>query len=298
MAVRARAVFTRLGAVTVAAALALSISIPAASAAAPSLRWDSDGMAEVEAPPFLFSLELTDYTSPTEIDREGDVRVDISAEVTIDVCSATVKATPLRDGLPVGEPAYIDAEESWDYVAVWVPVVDATASYALQIEASYETSTSYFCSPSSITSTPYATTIDLFQITAPLPGPPSTTPVTITSSGPNTLVANPYRKSRPIQITFTVKDPERRTDLLESICMKDLSDCWIEDEKVKDKSWSKRNSTGWVRQWGFWWERAGILDCYSYAATRPNVSVIYAVSNSDGKILGKAKHPVRLTCSR
>lgn len=281
-----------------AAALAFGISISGASAAAPGVRWDSDGMSEVEAPPFLFSLELTDYTSPAQIDREVDVRVDFSAEVTIDVCSATVKAMPLRDGLPVGEPAYIDAEESWDYVAVWVPVIDATASYALQIEASYETSTSYLCSPDSTTSTPYAATIDLFQITAPLPGPPSTTPVTITSSGPNTLVANPYRKSRPIQITFTVKDPERRTDLLESICMKDLSDCWIEDEKVKNKSWSKRNSAGWVRQWGFWWERAGILDCYSYAAARPNVSVIYAVSNSDGKILGKKKHPVRLTCSR
>ena len=273
------------------------ILVAPAYGAAPSIAWDSDGVAEISAPPFTFGLELADYSSPKEIDRESDVRVDLSAELDVDACSATVRATPLKDGVPVGEPAYLDATESYEYVSVWFPV-DSPGSYALQIDASYETSPSFLCSPGTLTSTPYATTIELFRIDRPFAPPPSTRKVTITSSGPHTLVANTWRRSSPIRITFTIKDPERRTDLLQSICMEDVYDCWLEDVALKPKPWAKRTATGWIRTWDFWWERTSPSDCVSYYWNQPDVSVILVVSNRDGKVLGRKKHVVKLTCRR
>lgn len=273
------------------------ILVAPAHAAAPAIAWDSDGMAEIAAPPFTFTLELADYSSPKEIDREGDVRVDLSAALDIDACSATVRATPLKDGVPVGEPAYLDATDSYDYVSVWFPV-DSPGTYALQIDASYETSPSFLCSAGTVTSTPYATTFDLFRIDRELPGPPSSRKVTITSSGSHTLVANTWSRSPSIRITFTIKDPEKRTDLLHSICMQDTYDCWFEDVALKPKPWTKKTSTGWTRTWDFWWERSSPAQCLGYYWNQPDVSVILVVSNRDGKVLGRKKHVVKLTCRR
>lgn len=268
-----------------------------ARAAAPGIVWDSDGMAEVAAPPFTFSLELADYSSPKEIDRESEVRVDLSAELDIEVCSATVRATPLKDGIPVGEPAYLDATDSFDYVSVWFPV-DSPGSYALQIDASYETSPSFLCSAGTLTSTPYATTFELFRIEKAFPPPPSTRKVAITSAGSHTLVANTWSRSAPIRITFTIRDPEKRTDLLHSICMQDTYDCWFDDAALKPKPWTKKTATGWTRTWDFWWERSSPAECVDYYWNQPDVSVILVVSNRDGKVLGRKKHVVKLTCRR
>lgn len=268
-----------------------------AHAARPAIVWDSDGMAEIEAPPFTFSLELADYASPKEIDRIGPVRVDVSAEIAIDACSATLRFTPLVDGIAAGEPAYLDAVDAYAGVAVWFPV-ESPGTYSLQVEGSYETSTSFLCRSGSTTSTPYATVIELFRIDSPLPEPPSTRPVTIASSGPHTLVANTWSRSGSIRITFTVKDPERRTDLVHSICLQDTYDCWFEDAALKPKSYIRRTSTGWVRTWDFWWERSSPSDCLDYYWNQPDVSVILVVSNRDGKVLGRKKHSVKLTCRR
>ena len=288
----------RLSVIGLAGVLFLGLFIPPAQATKQGIRWDSEGIAEISAPPFLFGFELADYSSPSEIDREGTVRVDLSAELDIDVCSATVKATPLRDGIPVGEPAYLDATESFEYVAVWFPVIATPANYSLQIDASYETAPSALCFSGTRVSTPFTTTIDLFGIDKPLPGPPSTRAVTVTSSGPNTLVASTSGKSRSIRITFTVKDPERRTDLFQSMCMGDAYDCWYEDATLKKSSSIRRTSTGWVKTWDFWWERASPSSCFSYYWNQPDVSVIFLISNSDGKVLGRKKHTVKLTCNR
>lgn len=266
-----------------------------AAAATPTVRWDSDGMAEVSAPPFTFGFELVDYTDPAEIDQRAIVRVELSAEVDGLPCAATVKATPLQDGIPVGEPSFIDATD-YDYVSLPFPVSTA-GTYSVQIEASVETG-SPSCLPGSTVVTPYATTIDLFTIPADLPGPASARRVTITSSGSHTLVANTWGRSAPIRITFSIRDPEKRTDLLHSICMQDTSDCWFDDAALKPKPWAKKTATGWIRTWDFWWERSSPAECLDYYWNQPDVSVILVVSNRDGKVIGRKKHVVKLTCRR
>ncbi len=278
--------------------LVFGLYLPSAQATLQSIRWDSEGFAEISAPPFTFSFELPDYSNPSEIDREGTVRVDLSAEIDVEVCAATIKATPLRDGIPVGDSAFLDATETFEFVAVWFPVISTPAKYEILIDASYETTSSTLCFSGMRVSTPFTTTIGLFEINKPLPGPPSTRPVTVTSSGPHTLVANTRGKSRPIPIIFTVKDPEKRSDLFQSICMGDVYDCWFEDSILKASSSTQRTATGWTRTWGFWWERASPSSCVNYYWNQPDVSVILLISNSDGKILGRKKHVVKLTCSR
>lgn len=292
--VRARRTLGLLGSTVAAAALVGGLLTQPASAAVQGVKWDSDGTAEIIAPPFTFGLELTDYSSPAEITREQVVRVDLSVETNVDACSATIKATPTRDGLPIGEPAFLDALDSYDYVTLRFPV-DAAGSYALQIEGSIETG-EYLCQPSSITSTPYSTSIELFTMASALPGPASTRRVTITSSGPHTLIANTWGKSQPIRITFSIKDPERRNDLVHSICMQDTSDCWFEDARIVKRSYIRKTPTGWVRTWDFWWERSSPSDCLAYYWDQPDVSVILVVSNRDGKELGRKRHTVKLTC--
>jgi hypothetical protein len=287
---RARSLVATVGAIAVIGAV---LAAPA-DATAPGIRWDSDGTAEIVAPPFTFGLELTDYSSPAEITQRQVVRVDLSAETDVDACTATIRATPTLDGVPIGEPAYLDAVDSYDYVTLRFPV-DAPGSYALQIEGSVETG-SYLCLSGPTTSTPYSTSIELFRLDSALPGPASTRRVTITSSGPHTLVANTWSKSQPIRITYTIKDPERRNDLLHSICMQDTSDCWFEDARIVKRSYIRKTATGWVRTWDFWWERSSPSDCLAYYWDQPDVSVILIVSNRDGKELGRKRHTVKLTC--
>lgn len=287
--------YARVAIALVSAAMLGGTVVAPAQAAVPDLRWDSDGMAEVSAPPFTFGFELTDYSDPSEIDERTTVRVELSAEVDGLPCAATVKATPLQDGVPVGEPAYLDATD-YDYVSLAFPVVTA-GTYSVQIDASVENG-SPVCLPGSTVVTPYATTIDLFTIPEDLPGPASTRRVTITSSGSHTLVANTWSRSPSIRITFTIKDPEKRTDLLHSICMQDTYDCWFEDAALKPKPWTKKTATGWTRTWDFWWERSSPADCVDYYWNQPDVSVILVVSNRDGKVIGRKKHVVKLTCRR
>lgn len=251
-------------------------------------------MAEIVAPPFTFSLELSDYSSPREIVQRGIVRVDLGATVAEEACSATIMATPTLDGVAIGTPVSLDAVDAFDAVTLRVPV-DMAGSYGLQIDGSVQ-SGSASCLGSQTTSTPYATSFELFRIDADLPGPASTHRVAITSSGPHTLVANTWGKSGSIRITFDIRDPEKRTDLVHSICMEDVYDCWFEDAAIRPKSYIRRTSSGWIRTWDFWWERTSPSDCVSYYWNQPDVSVILVVSNRDGKTLGRKKHTVKLTC--
>lgn len=270
-------------------------NVPPVHASQDGVRWDSDGMATVSAPPFTFNLELSDFTSPADITKRQIVDVAVSAEVDVDACQAPVKFTPTLDGQPIGPSEYLDAVDSYgDYVSVRVPVA-AAGTYGVQIEASVETGSPY-CSLGATTTNPYSASIDLFTLPAPLPGPASTRAVSITSSGVHTLAANTWSRSRPIRITFTIKDPERRGDLLHSICMQDTSDCWFEDAQLKPQSYIHRTASGWVRTWDFWWERASPSECVSYYWDQPDVSVILIVSNRDGRVLGRKKHSVKLTC--
>lgn len=264
-----------------------------AHAAQPRVIWDDVGAAEVSAPPFAFSLELSDFTSPREITYRQDVDLEFSAEVPFAACSATVRATPTLNGTVIGEPAYVDAAGFGDTVVLRFPVASA-GTYALAIEASVETSEGP-CS-FGVVSTPFATTIELFKMEQGLPGPASREKVAIASSGPHTLVARTGSRSATIPIRFTITDQQKRRDLLHSICLQDTSDCWIEDEPLSGSSWARRTPTGWTRDWGFWWERTSPSDCLSYYWSQPDVSVIIVISNRDGKRVGIKRHAVKLTC--
>jgi hypothetical protein len=283
-------------ALTVAGAAAVlgSVLTAPAQASSPGIRWDTDGMAEITAPPFTFSLELTDFSSPQEITRRQVIRVDLSATTDVDACAATIRATPTLHGVAIGEPAYVDAVDSYDAVTLRFPV-EGAGSYSLQIDGSIETGSAY-CLSGPTASTPYATTIELFRIDKALPGPASTRPVSIASSGAHTLVANTWSRTGSIRVTFAIRDPEHRGDLLHSICMEDTYDCWFEDAPLESRAAIHRTSAGWLRTWDFWWERASPSDCVSYYWDQPDVSVILVVTNRDGKTVGRKKHTVKLTC--
>lgn len=278
------------GAVGVAASL---MAAGSAQAAVPSLSWGGEGYAEVTVGPLTFDFELLDFSGPDEITRRQSVDIEVGVSGDTTVCSSSLAAIPLLDAVPLVAGVALPSTDDFDYATVSIPVA-ARGTYQLRIEGTVSQGSScYFGTPAVV---PFSTTIDLFSIDKDLPGPASTAKVTISSSGPNTLVASTYRKSSPIPIRFTVRDPQKRKDLLYSMCMGDTYDCWFEDAAVKPSSTITRTSTGWVKDWGFWWERASPSSCLSYYWQQPDVSVIMVVSNRDGRVIGRKKHSVRLTC--
>jgi len=280
-------------------AVALSIaSAPLAQAAAPSLRWD-DGEAEVEAPPFEFEFTLENFNKPSEIRRGQTVRLSIGVSYGFEVCGATLLGTPTLDGNPLGSAVVLiasDSDDDYDDTTVRFPV-QTKGTYALSISGAFsQANPTCFRSPGA--SQPYEATIELFTLSKDPPDPASTKKVSITSSGPRTLVANTRGRSPAIRVTFDIKDPEKRKELLHSICMRDTSDCWFEDSPLKPRSYMRKTANGWVRTWDFYWERTSPSSCFSYAWNQPDVSVIMVVSNADGKVVGRKKHTVKLTCRR
>jgi hypothetical protein len=261
----------------------------------PSVRWDV-GFAEVDAPPFLISLDLTDYSKPSQIRRGKVVRVDVEVETESDVCEWNLMVTPTLNDVPIGSPIVLVGQGSYDGDEGTVRfTVESKGTYALRLEGAIRTPTPA-CREGLSVVNPYLTTIELFTFDQPPPMPASTAKVTITSSGPNTLVASTRSRSGQIGLTFTIKDPQQRKDLLYSICMRDTSDCWIEDAALIPGASTKRTPTAWTRTWGFWWERSSPSSCVSYYWNQPDVSVLMVVSNADGKVIGRKKHSVKLTC--
>lgn len=275
------------------AASLLGVAAVPAHAAVPAISWGGDGYAEVTVGPLTFDFEMVEFSAPDEITRRQNVDIEVGVSGDATVCSSSLSAIPLLDAAPLVAGVPLPSADDYDYADVSFPVA-ARGSYQLRIEGTVSQGSScYFGTPAVV---PFSTTIDLFFIDKDLPGPASTTKVTIASSGPNTLVANTYRKSSSIPIRFTVRDPEKRKDLLYSMCMGDTYDCWFEDSPLKPSSSVKRTSTGWVKDWGFWWERASPSSCLSYYWQQPDVSVIMVVSNRDGRVIGRKKHSVKLTC--
>jgi len=273
---------------------------PLAQAAAPALKWD-EGEAEVDAPPFEFGFTLGSFDKPAEIRRGQTVRLGVGVYFEDNVCAATLLATPTLDGNPLSTAVVlIDGESDDDLydddVTVRFPV-RSKGTYALSIQGVF-TRGNPTCFRSPGPSQPYEATIELFTLTKDPPEPASTKKVAITSSGPRTLVANTRGRSPAIRVTFDIKDPEKRKELLHSICMRDTSDCWFEDAPLKPKSYMRKTANGWVRTWDFYWERTSPSTCFSYAWNQPDVSVIMVVSNADGKVIGRKKHTVKLTCRR
>lgn len=275
------------------AASAFSLA-PSTQAAQPSIKWDGGGMADISAPPFTWELELTDYTNPKEITKREKVEVEVELDTDIEPCSANLNLIPMRDGAPIGPPVPIDGAELYAYESVYLPV-NVAGTYQLAIQGSI-VEADLFCSSSNTTTTPYNVTIDLFTIAEDLPGPASRKKVKVTSSGPSTLVASTRSKSPTIRITFDIKDPEDRDDLLYRICMNDSYDCWFDDANIRKKSNIKKTADGWQITWRYWWERSSPSDCLSYYWQQPKVSVLLLVSNRDGRQIGRKKHGVRLTC--
>lgn len=280
-------------------ALAL-FSAPIAQAAAPAVKWD-DGEAAVEAPPFEFDFTMWNVDKPSEIRRGQTARLGVEVSFGLDVCEATLLGTPTLDGNPLGTAVVLvdgDSDYGLDYddVTVRFPV-RTKGTYALSISGAFsQANPTCFRSPGP--SQPYEATIELFTLAKDPPDPASTKKVSITSSGPRTLVANTRGRSPAIRIIFEIKDPEKRKELLHSICMRDTSDCWFEDSPLKPRSYMRKTANGWVRTWDFYWERTSPSTCFSYAWNQPDVSVIMVVSNADGKVVGRKKHTVKLTCRR
>lgn len=271
-------------------------TVPPAHAAVGALKWDENGEAEVEAPPFVFSFLFENINKPSEIRQDQVVRLGVSVEPNASVCEATLLGTPTLDGSPVGSAmVLIDGENDYfdDEVTVRFPV-RSPGVYGIRIEGSFNGGGPSCWSGMGATE-PYATSIGLFTLTKAPPKPESTKKVTITSTGPRTLVANTRAKSPSIRITFTVRDPDKRK-LLHSICMEDTYDCWFEDSSMVPRSYMKKTATGWIRTWDFYWERTSPSSCLSYYWNQPDVSVILVVSNADGKVVGRKKHTVKLTC--
>jgi len=278
---------------SVALATALLTSSPAAVAQT-SVKWDSGGFAEIDSAPFTWGLELVDYDSPKEITKQQYVEVEVSVKTASEPCMADLVVIPFRNGVPVGDSEVIDASDSYNVVSVLMPV-NAAGTYQLQITGSVTTGNP-FCFTGDQVTVPYLALIDLFTLAKNLPGPASKSKVVISSSGPNTLVANTRAKSSPIAIRFTVTDNKKRRDLLYSICMTDIWDCWIEDAKLAKKSNIRKTANGWIVDWGFWWERTSPSSCLTYRWQQPDVSVILSISNPDGKVIGRKKQSVKLTC--
>jgi hypothetical protein len=271
------------------------LPVGSAHALQPNVRWDY-GSAEIEAPPFLVSLDLPDYSKPSQFRRGAVVRVDVEVETESDVCEWNLVITPTLNDNPIGAPIVLVGEGSYDFDDGTVRLsVNSAGTYALRLEGAVRTPTP-LCREGSSVVTPYLTSIELFTFDQAPPNPASTAKVAITSSGPHTLVANTRSRSRQIGLTFRITDPQKRKDLFYSICMRDTSDCWIEDAKLVPGAATKRTSTGWIRTWGFWWERSSPSSCASYYWRQPDVSVILVVSNADGKVVGRKKHGVKLTC--
>jgi hypothetical protein len=267
-----------------------------ASAAAPSLKWDEDGEAAVEAPPFVFDFVLENVNKPAEIRKDQVVRLGVSVAPNASVCESTLLGTPTFNGAPIASAIVLISGESDDYdddVTVRFPV-RSRGTYGLNIEGSFNLG-GPSCWRGIGAAEPYAASIELFSLAKDPPKPESTKKVTITSSGPRTLVANTRSRSRSIRITFTVKDPDKR-NLLHSICMKDTYDCWFDDDPMVQRSYMRKTSTGWIRTWDFYWERTSPSTCFSYYWNQPDVSVILVVSNAEGKVVGRKKHTVKLTC--
>jgi hypothetical protein len=261
-----------------------------------ALKWDEDGEAEVEAPPFVFSFSFENINKPSEIRQDQVVRLGVSVTPNSSVCEATLLVTPTLDGSPSGS-AMVLIDGDYDYfddeVTVRFPV-RSRGAYGINIEGSFNGG-GPSCWSEIGAPEPYAASIELFTLTKAPPKPESTKKVSITSTGPRTLVANTRGRSPSIRITFTVKDPDKRK-LLHSICMKDTYDCWFEDSAMAPRSFMRKTPTGWIRTWDFYWERASPSSCLSYYWNQPDVSVILVVSNADGKVVGRKKHTVKLTC--
>ena len=283
-------------ALVAAAALLTStfVAVNPAHAVVPTVKWDDGGMAEVVAPPLTWELELTEFSNPREITQRQIVEVDVSLVDEIEACSAELVMIPQRDGVPIGDPVAIDAGEYYAYESVYVPV-NVAGTYQIAITGNIVTANPY-CFIGSPLSTPYAITIDLFTIEQDIPGPAGREKVQVSSSGVHTLTANTQSKSRSIRITFDVRDPEKRSNLLYRICVKDSYDCWFEDAPLRKRSNIKKTSEGWRVTWDFYWERSSPSDCLSYYWRQPDVGVVLVVSNRDGRQVGRKKHGVRLTC--
>jgi len=275
--------------------LASGVSSPA-QAASPYLKWDDEAMATVSAPPFEFEFELQNVDKPSNIRRDRVVRVAIGVYGNESLCGWQLSATPTLNDEAIGTPVALPSTDDFltDEAIVRILVNDR-GSYAVRIVGEF-TSGNPSCFASQSAVTPYETSIELFNLAKPPPPPPTSTKVKITSSGPSVLVANTRAKSRPIRITFKIQDPEKRKDLLHSICMRNTYDCWFEDGALVPKPWAKRTSQGWTRTWDFWWEKSSRSACLAYSWRQPDVSVLLVVSNADGKVIGRMKHRVKLTC--
>jgi len=272
------------------------LGVPAASAAAPSLKWDEDGEAIVDAPPFIFEFMLENVNKPSEIRKDQVVRLGVTVDSELNVCEATLLGTPTLNGEPISSAIVLVQGEMYDFdddVTVRFPV-RSRGTYGLNIEGSFNAGNPS-CWRGVGAAEAYAASIELFTLVKDPPKPESTKKVTITSTGPHTLVASTRSRSRSIRITFTVKDPDKR-NLLHSICMKDTYDCWIDDDPMVQRSYMKKTPTGWIRTWDFYWERSSPSSCLSYYWNQPDVSVILVVSNAEGKVVGRKKHSVKLTC--
>ena len=161
-------------AVSFASILFLSLlSSTSAHAAQPNIRWD-DGTAEIDAPPFLLSLDLPDYSEISEIRRGKPVDLDIEVETESDVCEWNLTITPTLNGVPTGSSTVLVGQGSYGFDEGSVRfTADSAGLYALRLEGLVRTPSPQ-CSLSNSVVSPYSASIELFDFKVAPPSPGTT----------------------------------------------------------------------------------------------------------------------------
>lgn len=295
------------------------ISGPMSSAAAgepataqvlsPALAWDSSG-ALATVGPLDFDLTMDSYSSISQIAFQQPVRlhVEVTNNGEEDVCGGDLQLSVEHQGEVLAGPKWESIDD--DEMTTMTFTVPGPGTYNLVATGAYQTNDdAYDCT----VSTEFKTSIPMFTLKKSGPGPVSTEPVKISSSGGHVIVAHPYYRSADLRITYRITDPAKRSDLLYTICYWDEEwesgmsrgddihdiyeeDCFFKASRLKAGGSLYKTSTGWTKTWDQWWQPRTYSQCRSLAFNKPKYSTQLVIANKEGTVIATKRHVYRVTC--
>jgi len=290
---------------------AILLVTPNANAVQPSAKWDEARYTHTEGP-FRVDFALDGYAKPSQIafGEQVTLGVDTWKRSGEEACTAEFTATVLRDGVPITAPKRV-AVDQFDFTNVPFPA-EGPGRYTMTIQGT-RTSDDVFDDNWCETPIPYSTTAQLFTLKKSGAGKSDKTRVKVKSSGGRWITASTRGKSPTLPISFTVKSKKSQDDLLYTICLHDgeyefhgvgtnlydenyTSDCYFKLSKMRPTSTLTKTASGWQKKWGLWWERTKPSTCISYYLNEPKAHVMMYVTSTDGQILGRKKHSVKISC--
>jgi hypothetical protein len=160
-------------------------------------------------------MTMASYAAPSEIafGQPLHLFVEATSNDEEDVCGGDLSISVTHQGAVLDGPKAesIEDDESTQ-LSLKVP---GAGQYDLVVTGTYLTyDNTYDCT----VSTPLESTIPLFTLTKSGPGPISTAPVRMSSSGGHTIVAHAYWRSANLHITYRIADPAKRSNLLYTMC--------------------------------------------------------------------------------